>query len=346
LSKEKRLTSLMLAEAREAPERIADLLAADADTYHALGERLRQTRPRFAVTVARGSSDCAAAYGAYLLGSRLGVVTASLPPSLETLAHAGLDLAGSLAFAVSQSGRSPDLVAPVKRARAHGALTVAILNRPDSPVGAVAELVFDQRAGEERAIAATKSFLASLVVFARLVADWSGDAALAAALERLPERLAAATRCDWSPALDTLVGAEHMMVAGRGLNLAIAQESALKFKETCILQAEAMSAAEIMHGPKALIGPGYPVLAYAPDDRGRDSVLAMATEFRALGAVVLLAASPGTPGAALPLPAPLHPVLDPIVAIAAFYPFVAALAAARGHDPDAPRHLHKVTETV
>jgi glucosamine--fructose-6-phosphate aminotransferase (isomerizing) len=136
------------------------------------------------------------------------------------------------------------------------------------------------------------------------------------------------------------------MVAGRGLNLAIAQESALKFKETCILQAEAMSAAEIMHGPKALVEAGYPVLAYAPNDGGRDSVLKMAAEFRGLGANVLLAGAPGVEGATLPLPAPLHPALDPILAIGAFYPFVAALSVARGLSPDAPRNLSKVTETI
>jgi glucosamine--fructose-6-phosphate aminotransferase (isomerizing) len=346
MSKESRLTSIMLEEAREAPARIADLLAADADLVRDLAARLRADRPRFAVTIARGSSDHAATYAAYLLGSRLGVVTASLPPSLETLGHSDLDLKGSLAIAVSQSGRSPDLVTPVRRARERGALTVAVLNSPNSPAAQAAEVVLDQHAGRERAVAATKSYIASLVVAARLVAEWAEDAKLKAALQRLPEALEAATRCDWSPAVEALAKADRMMVAGRGLNLAIAQESALKFKETCILQAEAMSAAEIMHGPKALVETGYPVLAYAPNDGGRESVLKMAAEFRGLGANVLLAGAPGVEGATLPLPPPLHPALDPVLAIGAFYPFVAALSEARGLSPDAPRNLSKVTETV
>lgn len=340
------MTSLMLAESLEAPSRIAALLASDPGPTEALAARLRADRPRFAITIARGSSDNAAAFAAYLIGSRTGVVTASLPPSLETLQHAGLDLAHSLAIGISQSGRSPDIVAPVRRARERGALTVAIVNQATSPLAEAAEIVFDQMAGTEHAVAATKSFIASLVVPARIVAAWTEDRALKDALARLPEALEAATRCDWSPAIEALAKTERMMVVGRGLNLAIAQEGALKLKETSILQAEAMSAAEVMHGPKALIEPGYRVLALAPNDGGRTSVLAMAEEFRALGAEVLLAGAPDVPGATLPLPPALHPALDPIVAIAAFYPFAARLSEARGLSPDAPRNLKKVTETV
>ncbi len=340
------MTSLMHAEALEAPARIAELLASDPEPYETLARRLRDQRPRFAMTIARGSSDNAAAFCAYLIASRAGVVTASLPPSLETLSHAELDLDRSLAIAISQSGRSPDVVGPLRRAGERGALTVAIVNDPASPLAREALVVFDQQAGKERAVAATKSFIASLVVPVRLVAAWTRDPELTAALDRLPERLEAATRCDWSPAIEALLEADRMMVAGRGLNLSVAQECALKLKETCIIQAEAMSAAEIMHGPKVLVEQGYPVLALAPNDPGRSSVLAMAEEFRALGASVLLAGAPEVPGTTLPLPPPLHPAVDPIVAVAAFYPFVARLAVARGLSPDAPRHLKKVTETL
>lgn len=341
------MSSAMLAEAREAPARVAAMLAEDGAAYAALAAALRSRPPVFAATVARGSSDHAATYLASLIGIGRGLATASIAPSLITRYGARLALDRALVVGLSQSGRSPDIVQTLAAATAAGATTVAIVNDDGSPLAAAAGHVLPQRAEPERSVAATKSFICTLAVAARLVSVWSGERGLAAALERLPAHLEAALRCDWSPAIaTTLAAARSLYVVGRGPGLGIAAEAALKLKETCGLHAEALSAAEIRHGPRAIIGAGFPLLVIAPADAGGDDARELAGELAAAGAAVLLAAP--TPGAGLhlPLPPPLHPLLDPIVAIQAFYPLAAALAEARGLDPDKPRGLRKVTETV
>ena len=165
------------------------------------------------------------------------------------------------------------------------------------------------------------------------------------ALEELPDTLARAVQADWSPAVEALRDADRLFVVGRGLSLPVAMEAALKFKETCGIQAEAFSAAEIQHGPMALIEEGYPLLVFAPRGPAQAGVLEVARAMRDRGACVLLAAPPGTPRAALPLVESTLPELEPVSAIQSFYPMVEALARARGHDPDSPRHLKKVTRT-
>lgn len=338
----------MLAETREAPALIGAMLAQDAAAYQALAQLLRRQPPAFVVTVARGSSDHAATYLASLIGIAAGRITASLPPSLVTRYAAPLSFAGAFVLALSQSGASPDLVRTLGAARAGGALTAAIVNRTDSPLAAAAGHVLPQRAGEEASVAATKSMLATMVCGARLVAAWSEDAGLAAALPHLPDRLEAALRCDWSAALPVLAAASRLYVVGRGPGLGVALETALKLKETSGLLAEALSAAEIQHGPKAVIGPGFPVLVYGLGDPGGADAASFAQELAAGGAeIVLIGGAPGAAGAAvLPLPPPLHPLLDPIVALQAFYPLAEALARRRGRDPDRPLGLRKVTRTV
>jgi glutamine---fructose-6-phosphate transaminase (isomerizing) len=340
------MTSLMLRETRETPARVAELLRQDRDAYRALADRLTAMTPAFAATVARGSSDHAATYAASLLGVACGLVTASVPPSLVTRYGVDLDLRRALVLAISQSGESPDIVATLRAATAAGGCSVAIVNAPGSPLAAAAGHLLRQHAGTERSVAATKSFICSLVCLARLVADWRGDEVLSAALERLPERLEAALACDWSAAVPLLVSANSLYVVGRGLGFGIVHEWALKLKETCGLHAEALSAAEVRHGPRAVIDEGFPVLALAlGDPAGRDAG-AFAAGLANSGHAVAVASTATIAGTHLPLPAPLHPLLDPIVAVQAFYPLAAALAQARGLDPDRPRGLSKVTTTV
>ena len=341
------MTSLMLEETRSAPARVADMLAKDGDAYAALAAELRLREPGFVVTVARGSSDHAALYLASLVGILAGRVTASLPPSLVTRYQATLSFQGAFVVSLSQSGASPDIVRTLEAARAGGAITAAIVNQPDSPLARAAAHPLAQHAGPERSVAATKSVIATLVASARLVASWRDDRDLLAALSRLPERLEAALACDWSPALPVLEHAQSLYVVGRGPGLGIAAETALKLKETSGLLAEALSAAEIQHGPKAVIGPGFPVLAYGLADPGGEDARAFAADLAAVGAQVMVASSSpaGSDALHLPLPEPLHPLLDPIVALAAFYPLAEALARRRGRDPDRPPGLLKVTRT-
>ena len=235
----------------------------------------------------------------------------------------------------------------LEAAAAAGALTVALVNDVTAPLARAAAVVLDQRAGPERSVAATKSFIASLAATARLVALWRRDPGLLAALERLPERLEAALAVDWSQGLAVLAPAASLYVVGRGLGLGTAAESALKLKETSALHAEALSAAELRHGPRAVIEPGFPLLIYVLEDAAGGRCRGAGPKPSSLPDRPASSSSArGIGGIRLPLPPPLHPLLDPIVAIQAFYPFAAALAEARGHDPDRPRGLKKVTRTL
>ena len=335
----------MLDEAREAPDAVARQLAADGERWQAFGRTLRQHSPASLLTIARGSSDHAAHYAAYLVMARLGRLVASMPMSLVTLYQSQIRCDGLASLAFSQSGQSPDLVGPTEYFRRCGALTCAFVNDAQSPLARAAEWLFPLHAGEERSVAATKSFIAQLVAGARLVASWQDDAALARALEDLPRALQLAVHTDWSVGVETLAQADRLFVVGRGLSLPVALEAALKFKETCGIQAEAFSGAEIQHGPMALIEEGYPLLVFAPRGPAQAGLLELARAMRARGARVLLAAPPGTPEANLPLVESALAELDPVCAIQSFYPMVEALARARGNDPDSPRHLKKVTRT-
>ena len=291
--------SRMLTEALQAPAAVARLLASDVDTVAALAHDLRRCPPAAVLTVARGSSDHAAQHFAYLAMVRLGRLVTSLPMSLVTLYPSKLDCAGLLSIAFSQSGQSPDLVLPTQTFRQRGARTVALVNDADSPLAMASEWLLPLHAGPEHSVAATKSCIAQLVAGARLVAHWQDDAELLAALQALPEALGQALRCDWSAALPVLQGADRLYVISRGLGLAAAMEAALKFKETCGIQAEAFSGAELRHGPMALVQEGYALLILAPRGPAQAGLLELAQDMRQRGARVLLAAPIGTPGAEL-----------------------------------------------
>ena len=336
--------SNMLKEALASAETVAAQLS---DTAHvaALAAKLAQQPRHVALTVARGSSDHAASYFASLTMSRLGVPVASLPMSVATLQQAPLQVRDQLALAFSQSGKSPDLIGTMQALRHAGALTVAAVNAPGSPLADACEWQLPLVAGPELSVAATKSYIAMLSISAQLVAHWQKDADLLGALQTLPDSLQSAGKLDWSKAVEELRGVERMIVIGRGLGLAIAQEAALKLKETSGIQAEAFSSAEVRHGPMELIDRDYPLLVFAPRGPEQAGLLQLARDMQARGARVLLAAPDDVPEATLPLATTAHAALDPIAAILSFYVMAAGLAAARGRNPDAPRHLNKVTET-
>ena len=338
-------TSLMLQEAMSAADCVALQLSQDVERYAELGRTLRSTNFNSAVTVARGSSDHASGYVAYLIMSRMGRLVTSLPMSLITLYKSPLVTRDTLAISISQSGQSPDVVEPIRYFRDGGATTVALVNDAASPLAQAAAWSMPLHAGKEQSVAATKSFIASLVAGARLVAEWQNDPELKAGLAALPDDLRAASTVDWSAAIDVLAPARNIMVVGRGISFPIALEAALKFKETSALQAEAFSGAEIKHGPMALIEDGYPLLIFATRGPAQAGLVALAQEMRGRGARVLLAAPEDIPERDLTLPVAATPDLDPIVAIQAFYVMAARLSKARGMDPDRPRHLSKVTKT-
>lgn len=338
--------TLMYQEAHEAAAVVARQFAANEGVVAALAQSLRAQPPRFIVTCARGSSDHAAAYAKYVFETQLGFATASASPSVTSVYAAPQQWEGALFIAISQSGKSPDLVRNAEAAKIAGARVVAMVNVEDSPLAKIADTVIPLHAGPERSVAATKSYMAALAAVLHLCARWKNDAALGAALQALPDALRDNWNADWSALSHGLAGAHNLFVLGRGFGLGIALEAALKLKETCGLHAEAFSAAEVKHGPMALVGPDFPVLCFAQDDDTLESTLAVADEFRSRGAQVFVAA-PGQHGEGfLPVAAGLPAMVTPLLAVQSFYRAASALALLRGFNPDVPPHLNKVTETV
>ncbi|MEO5772986.1 MAG: SIS domain-containing protein [Sphingomicrobium sp.] len=336
--------TLMFAEARAA----ADAVAAQSDcaaTLDRICSLLRDRGPHTVITCARGSSDHAATYAKYLIETRLGIPTASAAPSVTSLYAAPLHADGMLAIAISQSGRSPDLLATVRSLKAGGAFVIALVNDCSSPLADLCDEVLPLRAGTETSVAATKSFIATLAMIARLVARWTEDAALERELAELPAKLHDAFELDWSAMVDQLVECDNAYVLGRGLGLGIAQEAALKLKETSQIHAEAFSTAELQHGPMALVGPGLPLLLFGQSDAAGSGEDELVVQLRERGAPVLVAGRAAGSGALLPIIAG-SAVTEPILQIQAFYRAANALAVARGRDPDQPPYLRKVTRTV
>ena len=335
----------MFREAAEASEVLKRQRERNAGTIGDLAKRLRSSTPRAVVTLARGSSDHAATFARYLFETRAGVLTSSASPSVGSIYDATPDLAGTLVLVISQSGRSPDLLAAAEQASAQGALLVAMVNDEESPLAGVAEMVIPLCAGTERSVAATKSFVASLAATIDLLAAWTQDAQIESALSALPDQVSEAWNLDWTVALPELSSASAMYIVGRGHALGVVQEAALKLKETCGIQAEGLSAAEVRHGPMAVVREGFPVLLFGQADESLTSVISLATEFADRGARVISAGVPQAPGTILPVTM-ADPLIAPILEIVSFYRLANELALCRGLDPDRPAHLTKITETM
>lgn len=338
--------TLTFAEAADAAA-VAERQRAELDTpLHLLGQRLRELDPPFALTCARGSSDHAATFVKYLIETRALTPVGSYAPSISSLyATPWRKLRGVLFLAISQSGHSPDVTISARAARDAGALVVALVNDLYSPLAQVAEITIPMLAGPERSVAATKSFTASLLAILRLVANWTQDEDLLGALAAAPRLLRRSWKLDWSPAIGSLVGAGDLFVIGRGLNFAIAQEAALKLKEICGLHAEAFSAAEVRHGPMALVGAGFPVVMLVPGDEAQEAFGELAEDFILRKANVIMAGDARTGALTLPALPGLHPAIAPLATIQSIYRFAVELSLARGFDPDHPPNIRKVTET-
>lgn len=334
--------------AREAAEAAAGARAQIATCRHLFAElaaRVTARPPPVIITCARGSSDHAASYGKYVLETTVGRIVASVGPSVAASSPPPVaGLRGALVLAVSQSGESPDLVQLVETARAAGAFVVGLINAERSPLAQRCDLVIPLCAGPERSVAATKSFLLASLAFLQLAAAWTDDPSLRDAVARLPDALDAAYALDWSAALAPLVPAASTYILGRGVGLGPAQEIALKLKETSRIHAEAFSTAEVLHGPLALVEPGFPILALGQDDATGQATRAALGKLVALGGRI--ASTLEVAGATrLPTVPGVPAIVGPLCAVTSFYAALPALCTARGTDPDAPRHLTKITRT-
>lgn len=333
-------------EIREIPA-VVDRMLSDGET--AVGQAaqaIRDLDPAYLISVARGSSDHAATYFKYVSEILAGLPVASVGPSVASIYGRPLKLKGAACLAISQSGKSPDIVRMVEMAGQQGALSVALTNNPESDLARVSAHTLQLHAGDELSVAATKTFVTSAVAAVRLMAEIVRDADLLKAIRDLPEALDAAIRADWSPLCAEVASKESLFCLGRGPAFAISNEAALKFKETCQLHGESYSSAEVLHGPVSIVGQGFPVIAMAAADAAEDAVVEVADQVAGKGATVFVTSDRAKVAQSLPAIRTGHPLTDPIALIASFYAMVEQAARARGINPDAPRHLRKVTETV
>jgi len=336
----------MAREVADIPQAVARLLTGSAPAISAAAQALRAMDPDMILTVARGSSDHAASYLKYAIELTTGIPVASIGPSVASVYGRKMRVGRAACIGISQSGRSPDIVEMMRASREGGALTVAVTNFADSPMAMACAHSIPLGAGIEKSVAATKTFVTSVVAGLQLLAEWQQDAALLAALADLPRTMAGALTLDWAPLGARLARAQQAYILGRGPAFAIACEAALKLKETCGLHAEAYSAAEVLHGPSAIVQAHFPVLALAVEDAAAQGVVQTAARLAGQGADVFITGATAQDAITLPVGPPTHPLLAPLLRGVAFYSFVEALARRRGFDPDAPPHLNKVTETV
>ncbi|HMI68784.1 MAG TPA: SIS domain-containing protein [Solirubrobacteraceae bacterium] len=337
--------SLARAEIAEQPDVAARLLDRERIAIEALAAEMRRRAPRYAVLAARGTSDNAARYAQHVLGRILRLPVVLATPSLHTLYDAPPRYADAVVIGISQSGASPDIVSVVAEGTKQGALTAAITNAPSSPLAGAAQYVIDLGAGEERSVAATKTYTASLAAIAALVA--SGDAALSEEVERLPGALAAQLELtgDAASAVRAAADWQRLTVVGRGAHYATAFEAALKIRELAGIVAEPYSPADLLHGPIAAVGPRQPLLAIAPAGPTEESMREVVAAARERGARVAAIGHDRTLGDPFLELVDIPEWLGPVVAIVPAQLLAVGLAEERGVDVDAPFGLSKITLT-
>lgn len=343
--------SLMLEEIYEQPQAIAGAMEHGHSSVATLVNDLREREIRYVVIAARGTSDNAATYAKYLMEIELGVPVALAAPSVYTLYDAELNLPGCLMLGISQSGQATDVVQTLSAARAAGALTACITNVEGSPITSVSDHTLLCYAGEEKAVAATKTYTTALALVALLVGQWGNKTALLDGLRAVPDQVRAALTMDSQIAqvVERYRYIQECAVLARGLNQCTALEAALKMTETSYIVAKPYSGADFLHGPIAMVSEGFPCFLYAPDGRAYPSMVELALKLRDRSAeLVAFAHSPEILELAtrpLPLPTAVDELLSPLVYIVPGQLWAYHLAHARGQNPDKPRGLSKVTLT-
>jgi glutamine---fructose-6-phosphate transaminase (isomerizing) len=330
--------SLLHDEIAEQPAVLARLLDAESAAIEALAVGLRERPPRFALIAARGSSDNVARYAQHVLGHLCRIPVALATPSLYTLYETPPRLDGALVIGISQSGASPDVTAVIRDATEQGQVTVAITNDRASPMARAAGHVIALGAGDERSVAATKTYTASLAAVAALAAHLAGAPHLRAELRAVPGAVAAQLEQPVDEAADVAAGWERCAVTGRGANYGTAFEAALKIKELSGCAAEPASPADFLHGPVAMLDPGFPVLAIAPSGGAALRDVLAAARRRDADVTVI-----GEGGLAVE---PVPEWLSPLCAVIPAQLLAVGAAERRGVDVDRPEGLQKVTRTT
>ena len=343
--------SVMLNEIYEQPQRIAGVLDSEGSNVAALAAEVKRRNIQYVVLAARGTSDHAAVYAKYLLEIMVGVPVSLAAPSVFTLYDATLKLDNCLVVGISQSGQATDVVQTLSAARATGALTACITNIAGSPITNVSDYTFLCSAGEEKAVAATKTYTTSLAIVALLAAHWSGKPGLIDALHRVPEQIQSTLLLDQKigTACERYRYIQECAVLARGINQCTALEAALKMTETSYLVAKPFSGADFLHGPIAIVSEGFPCFLFAPDGRAYPSMVELALKLRARNAeMVVIARNPeilDLAARSIEVPVEVDEWLSPLVYIVPGQLWAYHLSSSRGCDPDNPRGLSKVTLT-
>lgn len=345
--------SQFLSEILEQPAALRRLLAEGREATERAAAKINGFNPDWVVIAARGSSDNAARYAQYLLGAHNGLGVGLAVPSLISLYGAAPRMGRAAVMGISQSGQSPDIVGVVAAAARQGAVTVAVTNDAASPLARAASISLSLFAGEERAVAATKTYSTQLLALAMLSAALEGDSTRWATLEKVPdyvEQVLASVQTATAQAARGFASAGKLVVLGRGFNYSTACEVALKIKETCYFVAEPYSVADLLHGPVAMIDEQFPVVIVAPSGPTQADLPKLFDLLERRGALTLAISDRADVLArarfGLPLPSEVPEWVSPIVTIAAGQLFAHALCLATGQDPDKPRGLSKVTLTL
>lgn len=329
--------TIMEQEAKQAPAVIENQLKANRSLAELIGAKLREFQPKSVMIIGRGSSDHAGVFGKYLIEVEAGVPVSSAAPSVASVYGKTLKLDSTLVIVISQSGRSPDIIAQAQMAKDAGAYCVALVNDETSPLREIVDEVLPLKAGAEISVAATKSYLATLSALLQLTAYWTENQELVAALETLPAALEAMIASEPQLTPESIEGVKNLVVLARGLGFAVSKEMALKLKEVSSIHAEAFSSAEFLHGPVTLVEQGLAILNCHVSDESDKSHQEQIDEVTSRGADLVHIRQIDTT---------IHPRIAPLVVLQRFYLDVAKVAVTRGFNPDEPKGLKKVTRTL
>jgi glutamine---fructose-6-phosphate transaminase (isomerizing) len=349
----RRKTMSLQSEIFEQPERLSALLTDQRAAVEAIAKTIRQHNIHWVFLAARGTSDNAGRYANYLWGAHNSLPLALATPSLFTYYHQPPHLKGALVVGISQSGQSPDILSVMAEGQRQGCLTLAITNEPNSPLAKAADLLLDIQAGQEKAVAATKTYTSELMAVAMLSTALSEDNVGWNCLLEVPGWVDEVLKQDASIArmAERYRYMSQCVVLGRGFNYCTAFEWALKLKELSYVIAEPYSSADFRHGPIAMIEGGFPVMAVAPNGKVFDTMLEILGKLRHDHSAELIIISDekralSLAQSAIPLPTGMPEWLTPIIGIVPAQLFANHLTRAKGLDPEKPRTIVKVTETT
>jgi glucosamine--fructose-6-phosphate aminotransferase (isomerizing) len=335
--KQAKLMTYMKQEAEQAAQLIREQLVRNQSVVESVASRLTTYAPHSVMFVGRGSSDHAGTFAKYLIEIEIGIPAFAAAPSIATVYNRTVDLSKTLVIIISQSGRSPDILEQAKQAKNSGALCLALVNDENSPLTEIVDFVIPLSAGEEKSVAATKSYLATLSAVLQLVAYWKNDSGLINALSQIPDALTVAVNAEQQLRFDDLEKVRNLVVLGRGLGFAVGKEIALKLKEVCAIHAECFSSAEFLHGPVTLVDDQFKILNVSVEDESVRVHQEQILEMKNRGALVVDLHQ---------VIQELHPRIAPLAVLQRFYLDIESIAVERGLNPDLPRGLKKVTKTI